>query len=237
MISIIVPTLNEEKYLPILLESIKSQTYTDYELIVADGNSKDKTREIAKRFGCKIIRESKNRKGHPGIARNLGATLAKGDYLVFFDADVTIPSNFLGALIFEIEKKRIDVGSGFSMPDTKNFIDLIMVFLMNIYFFIIQKISPHGPGYYIFSKKEIHNRINGFNEKLKLSEDHDYVKRASKAGKFSFLFQPQVTFSFRRIREEGRIKVFIKYLYAELYRFFYKDIKEEIVDYKFGQHG
>ena len=51
MLSIIIPAYNEERYLPKLLNCIKKQTYRDYEVIVADANSKDKTRQIAKKFG------------------------------------------------------------------------------------------------------------------------------------------------------------------------------------------
>ena len=51
MLSIIIPTYNEEEYLPKLLNCIKNQTHKDYEIIVADANSKDKTRQIAKKYG------------------------------------------------------------------------------------------------------------------------------------------------------------------------------------------
>lgn len=54
-LSIIIPTYNEEEYLPKLLEGIKSQDFEDYEIIVADANSTDKTREIAEVYGCKIV--------------------------------------------------------------------------------------------------------------------------------------------------------------------------------------
>ena len=54
MLSIIIPTLNEESYLPKLLNSIKKQDFQDYEMIVADAGSKDKTIEIALASGCKI---------------------------------------------------------------------------------------------------------------------------------------------------------------------------------------
>ena len=56
MISIIIPTWNEEECLPKLLECIKKQSYKDYEIIVADANSKDKTVTIAKKHGCKIVK-------------------------------------------------------------------------------------------------------------------------------------------------------------------------------------
>ena len=55
MLSIVIPALNEEKYLPLLLESIKRQSFFDYEIILADAGSKDKTIEIAKKYNCVIV--------------------------------------------------------------------------------------------------------------------------------------------------------------------------------------
>ena len=89
-ISIIIPTLNEEKFLPKLLNSIKEQNYKNYEIIVSDANSKDKTIEIAKRFNVKIVQG-----GKPAVGRNNGAKFSVGDYLLFLDADVILPKNFL----------------------------------------------------------------------------------------------------------------------------------------------
>ena len=72
MISIIIPTLNEEAYLPKLLRSIHGQHFKDMEVIVADAGSKDKTVQIAKAHGCKITPG-----GLPGKGRNEGARLRK----------------------------------------------------------------------------------------------------------------------------------------------------------------
>ena len=74
MLSIIIPTLNEEEYLPRLLESIRRQTYRDYEIIVADNNSEDQTRAIAESFGARVSPGG----NHPGKGRNRGAEAAKG---------------------------------------------------------------------------------------------------------------------------------------------------------------
>ena len=76
--SIIIPTYNEEEYLPVLLESIKKQDFDDYEVIVADANSTDRTREIAEEYGCIVVDG-----GLPGVGRNNGARVAKGEYLLF----------------------------------------------------------------------------------------------------------------------------------------------------------
>jgi len=74
MLSIIIPTLNEENYLPFLLESIKNQDFKDYEIIVADAGSHDKTREIAKNFGCKVVSG-----GLPAKGRNEGTKFSRGN--------------------------------------------------------------------------------------------------------------------------------------------------------------
>ncbi len=79
MLSIIIPTLNEENYLPLLLESIKKQNFNDYEIIVADAGSTDKTLEIAKNYGCITMAG-----GLPAKGKNEGAGMAKGDLLFFF---------------------------------------------------------------------------------------------------------------------------------------------------------
>ena len=76
MLSIIIPTLNEEKYLPKLLDSIVKQSYKDYEIIIADNNSKDKTRSIARSYGCRLTKG-----GMPAVARNNGAKIARGKLL------------------------------------------------------------------------------------------------------------------------------------------------------------
>ena len=90
MISIIIPTLNEEKYLPKLLDCIRKQSYKDYEIIVADSNSKDKTRQIAKKYGCRIVKG-----GMPAKGRNNGAKAAKSEILLFVDGVIHFDNDFL----------------------------------------------------------------------------------------------------------------------------------------------
>ena len=87
-LSIIIPCKNEEEQLPKLLASIKRQTFTDYEIIVADAHSKDRTREIAESFGARVVEG-----GMPGPGRNKGALQAQGTHLLFLDADVTFLSH------------------------------------------------------------------------------------------------------------------------------------------------
>src|SRR5438128_2733144 len=91
MISIIIPTLNEEKYLEDTFKSLATLGDLPHEVIISDGNSTDKTKEIAQRYGAKLIVWDK-----PGVrqtfgqAKNAGAAVATGQYLLFMDADVVL---------------------------------------------------------------------------------------------------------------------------------------------------
>lgn len=107
ILSIIIPTKNEEKHLPHLLRSIKKQTLprADYEVIVADNKSTDKTREMALEYGSRITGG-----GLPAKGRNRGARAAKGEILLFLDADVRLADrNFLKKAIAEFKRRRLDV--------------------------------------------------------------------------------------------------------------------------------
>lgn len=96
-VSVIIPTYNEEKVIKNCLESLGQQTFNDMEVVIVDDGSTDKTLEIVQRIvTCRILQQK-----HlgPGIARNLGAKHAKGEMLVFVDADMTFDKNFIGNLI------------------------------------------------------------------------------------------------------------------------------------------
>jgi len=92
MISVVVCAKNEEKYIKKCLQCLKRQTMKP-EIIVVDGNSTDKTYDIAKKYADKIVREKK----HEGIAkaRNLGWKTAKGDIIAYCDADCLPPNDWI----------------------------------------------------------------------------------------------------------------------------------------------
>ncbi len=228
MLSIITPTLNEEKYLPKLLESIKRQSFKDYEIIVADFNSKDKTRKIARRYKCKIVNG-----GKPSAARNNGAKIAKGNMLFFIDADCIINKSFLQEALNEIESRNLDAAGCYAVPQSKKISDHITLALFNFWIYLAQFFYPNA-AFGIFCKKELHRKIRGFNENIKLSEDMDYVKRAGRHGKFRILRTPRIYSSVRRFDEEGRAGLIIKLLLSGVYRIFFGEIKSDIFKYRFG---
>jgi len=229
MLSIIIPTLNEEALLPGLLKSIQIQEYKDYEVIVSDAGSSDKTINIARKYGCKIVSG-----GSPAVARNNGVKIARGEYLLFLDADVILPEHFLRNILHEFIKRKLDVSTCFFKPLTNKRIDFILHSIANRYIFLTRKIHPHAPGFCILSKRSIHQRINGFNEELKMGEDHDYVRRASKIGSFGILSSGKILVSVRRLDKDGRFNISLKYLAVEIYRIIIGEIRSEIFNYKFG---
>lgn len=89
LLSIIIPTLNAAKVLETCLKSIKKQTFKDYEIIVVDGGSTDKTHKIAKKFKCKIIH---NPLKTAEAAKALGLKMASGKYIALIDSDNILPS-------------------------------------------------------------------------------------------------------------------------------------------------
>ncbi|MEW6063286.1 MAG: glycosyltransferase [Nanoarchaeota archaeon] len=208
-LSIVIPTLNEEKYLPKLLNSIKKQTYKDYEIIVADAGSKDNTKKIAKKYGCKIVKG-----GMPSVGRNAGAKIAKGTLLLFLDADVILPKDFFKKAINEFKNKSLDIATTYFYPLSNYSIDRKMYKFANEFMKSVQYIRPVAPGWCILIKKRLHNKIKGFNKKITFAEDHDYVWRASKFGKFKILKIPKIYVSVRRLKKEGRKNLAIKYIKA-----------------------
>ena len=230
MLSIIIPTLNEEKYLPLLIKLIKSQTYKDYEIIVADGGSKDKTIKIAKAYGCKIAAGGSAAKG-----RNEGVKAAKGEIFLFLDADiVNLAPQFLEKLLEGFEKRNLDVAS-FSIYPQGNKFDKLAYGLYNFWVKLSQNFLPHATEA-VLIRKEIHQKIGGFDEEIKIGEDHDYARRGAKFGKFGFLEIPPVLSSSRRFDRDGRLKTYLKFLGAGAYMLFFGPVKLNIFKYRFDHY-
>lgn len=230
MLSIIIPTYNEEKLLPMLLESIKAQDYRDYEVVVADANSTDKTREIAQRYGARVVGG-----GMPAAGRNRGAEAAKGKKFLFLDADVILPSrDFLGKTLFEFDSKALDIATCFLEPISDKKIDKIFHNVYNFYTKKLSIFSPHAPGFCIFVRRHVHEAINGFDEEVKLAEDHDYTRRATNPGQFGFIECCRLPVSVRRFDRDGRANVAAKYVLCELHMATRGSVKSDIFKYRFG---
>lgn len=104
IISVIIPAYNEEKYLPDCLEALRHQDFPlPYEIIVVDNKSTDKTPEIARKFGAKVINESQ--KGLL-VSRDKGIRNAKGEIIAITDADTLVPKNWLLEIYREFKNDK-----------------------------------------------------------------------------------------------------------------------------------
>ncbi len=227
---LIIPALNEEKRLPLLLDSIKRQSFNDYEIIIADGGSKDNTVKIAKEYGCIVIIG-----GLVSVGRNNGAKVAKGDILLFLDADVVLPVYFLEKGLAEFEKNKLGIAGFTLFPLNGKKIDKIAFGIFNKWTLLTQKISPHG-AVAIMSKKKVHDAIGGFDESIMFAEDYSYVRAAAKISKYKFIKEPFFT-SIRRFDKDGRIKTYFKLFLSEFHVLFWGPVRSDIFKYRFDHYN
>jgi glycosyltransferase involved in cell wall biosynthesis len=228
-ISVVIPTLNEEKTLPRLLESIRKQDFDDYEVIVADAKSKDRTREIAESEGCRVVDG-----GLPAVGRNAGARAAEGELLFFLDADVILPPGFIRNVCTEMEDRFIDLATCEIRPLSDYQLDRIIHKLINLAVILNLWIDPKAFGFCIFVTKRLFNRVGGFDETIYVAEDNDFVKRASVYRQLRFLTSAYIMVSIRRFEKEGRFAYMKKGIKLNLYRTFRGEIRnDEVVKYEF----
>jgi glycosyltransferase involved in cell wall biosynthesis len=230
-LSIIIPTFNEEKYLPKLLKSIKDQTVQPAEVIVSDANSQDKTRQIAKKYGCKIVAG-----GLPGKGRNNGAAASKQDLLLFLDADVILPKDFLEKTTKEMVRRKLDIATCFITPLSESRVDKLIYHGANIYLSSSRTFLSQLNGFCIFITRSLFNKINGFDEGVILAEDFDLLRRAKKFGRFGYLNSRKIPVSVRRLKEEGRFAYTFKMFLLQFYLLFKGGVRTDIFKYKLGRH-
>jgi glycosyltransferase involved in cell wall biosynthesis len=227
--SVIIPTLNESKLLPGLLERLDRQTFRDFEVIVADAGSTDGTRDICRTHGVTLTEG-----GMPAVGRNRGAAVAKGERLFFFDADVLPPPDFLQNALDEMSAEGIRLATCWFEPDSDHPIDKLLFELANQFVKLSLKTDPHAGGFAIFVDRALFERVGGFDETLRLAEDHDFVKRAAKHTPLRMLESTEIRMSVRRLEKDGRFSYTAKCLQVELHRLFKGEVTDDIVDYQFG---
>jgi glycosyltransferase involved in cell wall biosynthesis len=231
MLSIVIPTLNEEEYLPGLLNSIKEQNFNDLEIIVSDAGSKDKTVKIAKNYGCKVVKG-----GLPSIGKNNGAKVAKGDIIVFLDADMRLSKGELKDALEEFKSRKLDLASSQLRALEKDFFGEVVLHLFyNFPMVLFEKILPRGVGF-IMVKKDFFGNLKGFDEKVILAEDTDFIRQAVKMGEFGILERVKPFYSLRRFKKEGWVVAYVKYFISELYFLIFGPDRKQKIKFQFGHH-
>jgi glycosyltransferase involved in cell wall biosynthesis len=199
--SIIIPARNEENYLIKTLNSIPP----DIETIVVCNACTDKTHDIAKANATVAINTPE-----PGVskARNLGAKYASQPILVFLDADTKLAQDTL--IKIERALKKSVVGTCKFKPDINNLRATTFSHLKNA---LTHLGSANG---IIFCPKYVFNQIGGFNEKLTKRENHNFIKRARKMGKFRVI-NSKVKISMRRFEKRGYLKMILFWIIEDLF--------------------
>lgn len=218
--TIVIPALNEEKFLPLLLQDLAKQTIRDFEVIVVDGGSSDKTVVKSKIFADKLpslsILTSKIK--NVSVQRNLGAFKARGQYLLFNDADNRLPAYFLEGVRYQLHVRPLDLFTCWFIPDSTTGSDKTIATYMNI---IVETGSligqPVAYGALIGCRQNIYRKIGGFDSKIGFAEDTEFVNRGFKKGfSFGVFREPRYSYSFRRFRKIGKIKLLQKYAVLNL---------------------
>lgn len=233
MLSICIITLREEKYIGLLLKSLVAQTYKDFEVLVVDGNSEDKTKEVALTFSDKLnLQFIESPKRGISFQRNFAVKHAKSPDIIFFDADVVVEPDFLEKIhTYLIMHPDVDILSSWFMPISDKKLDEFLFWVYNqFYLELVKYTEPVSGGAFIYIKKNVFDAVGGFREDAVVGEDFDLVKKTHTAGfKFALLKEPKIRFSLRRIEKEGRLN------YARIglnHMFQYATKKEPFTDIK-----
>lgn len=210
--SIIIPTLNEEKYLPKLLKNLAQQSYRSFEIFVVDAHSEDQTATQAKKWQSRLpsltILNSKKR--NVAFQRNLGAKQAAGKFLLFMDADNQLPPYFLLGIKYRIESSQPQIFTCFLDPETTNSQEKAVAGLLNFFSEFQDKIldMPSAFGAFIGCQKSFFDTTGGFNETITYAEDREFSTRAVKqGGRFQLFKDPKYIYCFRRLEKEGKLKL------------------------------
>ncbi|MEM2127198.1 MAG: glycosyltransferase, partial [Candidatus Bathyarchaeia archaeon] len=217
MFSVIIPTFNEERNIEACFRSLRRQRYSRFEVIVVDSGSHDRTREIARRYGYRVLEVERRRPHDVGSAKNEGARHAVGDALLFLDADTVAEPNCLSVLEEAYEAPGVIGVSCRVLPLGGNGTEMWMYQLNNILARFANRVGVHEFSYFSCHSylKAPFEKVGGFNEDLHACEDLDLSLRIRQMGRFIFTSETTLWTSPRRLRNwsyPGYISRYARYL-------------------------
>ena len=166
LVSIIIPTFNSEKELPLCLGSLKYQTYDNIEIIIVDGYSTDKTVEIGVQYGAKIFKK----KIPVTQSRNYGATKASGEIYYHMDSDIILPNE----LIEKAVEKILDGYDGVIIPQRfagEGFLGKCKELEL------LSSTNNDKLKICRFLRKKVFDAVGGYDESIQAGEDWDITQR------------------------------------------------------------
>lgn len=213
--SVVIPVYQEEKILPKVLSIYTKEARQKYnfELIISDGGSTDKSVEIAKKYADKIVVHKETRRQTIAEGRNKGAEIADGNILIFVNAD-TYPvdiNSFFEAVTGFAHKDNNEVALACivrGIPEEERFIDRMFYAIHNPLLQLGNKLNyGFGRGECQVIKKDAFVKAGKYNESFHAGEDFDLYGRLVKLGKIRYDKNIFVYESTRRFRKYGYLRV------------------------------
>ncbi|MBI4036212.1 glycosyltransferase [Candidatus Daviesbacteria bacterium] len=236
-LAVIIPALNEERFIGRLLDSIASQTVIPQQLVVVDAYSKDKTiAEIKKRqMNMPSLQYFRISKYTVARQRNFGVKKTISPHLLFLDADMELrEKNALEKYFNEVLTRKPDVAAASNLPDTKHWKDSIYFTTEDLLFRASKYFFPVITARNLYIKRAIFNKVGGFDEEIAVGEDSHIVNKiVSIGGELLFLKSVKLYTSTRRIEQEGRRKYALKMIMFG-FNLLVHGFRRSRVEYEFG---
>lgn len=226
MLSIIIPTLNEEKILAQTLEALCAISNMPHELIISDGGSTDQTRAIAKRYTDILVEDDGSHRQTIAEGKNNGAKRARGDLFLFLDADVSIPdiNNFLKRAVQYFDDPKL-VGLTVRLkvfPEQATFGDKIVWGIVNFLYLLQNNILHIGAasGEFQMVRASAFRKVGGYPTAFAVGEDNAFFAALSKIGRTKMATDLKVFHTSRRAHVIGWGKLLGLWMGNMLYRKF-----------------
>jgi glycosyltransferase involved in cell wall biosynthesis len=214
VISLIVPTYQEEKLLPAFLAQFDGDLLQRHgvEVIISDGGSSDASVAIAEQWGASVVGHSGSHRQTIAEGRNLGAAAATGDILVFLNADVRLNDvdRFFSVLRESLMREGVAAVTAEVQvfPEEERFSDRVFHVLHNAYVRFLNLIGEGmGRGECQAMRTEVFLRVNGYNPSMVAGEDYDLFRRLRRKGRIHMLKGIVVYESPRRFRKYGYLSI------------------------------
>lgn len=238
--SVIIPTLNEEKFLPNLLDSLVNQTEKPFEVIVVDGKSKDTTVAVAQSFTKKLpLRAIVCDRASLPMQRNRGAAQARGKWLVFVDADSVLLPYFFERVGWFIARYHPQVFTTWFRPDSEIPNDALtsLMSVMMLEGSLLFKRPNVTPGPLTVIEKATFKSVGGYDEGHAFHEDLDLGLRLyQQHARYALLRETLYVWSLRRFRSEGTMKVIQQHARSVLSILFFRRPMKYKSGYIMGGH-
>lgn len=240
-LAIVIPTLNEERYIGYLLSSIARQTLQPKEVVVVDAFSQDKTEEEVKKWMKRIpqLKFYQIPKDTISKQRNYGVKKTKSSRILFLDADTAlIDDDTLDKYIKEVERKNAAIAVACNYPLSEHWKDKAYFEAANLTTKVGKHIWPVAVGINLFCNRDVFEELKGFDERIKVGEDVEMVQRFAKKGYlYEVLREPKIHTSVRRLRKEGRIRFVLMMINSFFAAHIFGYRKNPVArEYEFGKH-